>query len=136
VRYDIKTDLFPNFRKNKAFHISNNIREWNHHKRLIKVKVPLSFLLEWFLKYFVPCISKDVATFKVFSKEDAIMRVKQLELIYPQSNMLYDILPDTPRSTFDQTKPKSRTHANGIVGSTKRNPTDQLSNQLQQLSLQ
>jgi len=64
------------------------------------------------------------------------MRVKHLELIYPQCNMLYDILPDTPRSTFDQTKPKSGAHADGIVGSTKINPIDQLSNQLQQLSLQ
>jgi hypothetical protein len=103
---------------------------------LIKVKVPPAFFLEWFLKSLVPYISKDVATSGVFSKEEEIMRAQQLELIYSQSNMLYEILPDAPWSTFDLAKPKSGPHADGIVGSTQNKPTDLLSNQMQQLSLQ
>jgi hypothetical protein len=39
---------------------------------LIKVKVPLDFLLEWFLQYLVLVVSKDVATSGVFSEEEAI----------------------------------------------------------------
>jgi hypothetical protein len=57
------------------------------------------------------------------------MQAPQLDLIYFQSSMLYEILPDTPRSTFDKTKHKSRPHVNGIVGSTQFKPMDQLANQ-------
>jgi hypothetical protein len=60
------------------------------------VKVPPTFFLEWFLKSLVPCVSKDVATSRVFFEEEAIMRAQQLELIYSQSDMLYEILPDAP----------------------------------------
>jgi hypothetical protein len=64
------------------------------------------------------------------------MRAQQLELIYSQSILLYDIFPDTPRSILDKAKQKSGPHADGIVGSTQENSTDQLSNQLQQLLIQ
>jgi hypothetical protein len=81
-------------------------------------------------------VSKDVATSEVFSEEEAIMRAQQLELIYSQSGMLYEILPDAPRSTLDKSKQKFGPHVDGIVGSTQRNSMDLLSNQLQQLSIQ
>jgi hypothetical protein len=50
------------------------------------------------------------------------MRDQQLELIYFNMDMLYDILPDAPWSTFDLTKPKFRPHVDGIVGSHKTSP--------------
>jgi hypothetical protein len=105
-------------------------------KSLIKVPVPPTFLLEWFLKSLVPQLSKDVATSGVFSEEEVIMRAQQLELIYSQSGLLYEVFPDVPRSILDKTRHKSGPHADGIVGSAQANPTDQLSNQLQQLSIQ
>jgi hypothetical protein len=64
------------------------------------------------------------------------MRAQPMELIYSQSIMLYNILPDAPRSTFNLTKLKSGPHDDGIVGSTQSNPTDQLSNQMQHFSIQ
>jgi hypothetical protein len=64
------------------------------------------------------------------------MRAQQLELIYSQSGMLYEILPDAPRSTLDKAKQKFGPHADGIVGSTQSKSMDLLSNQLQQLSIQ
>jgi hypothetical protein len=136
VRYDVDTELLANFEQTKADHISNHIQEWRHRKSLIKVQVPPSFLLEWFLKSLVPCISKDVATSGVFSEEEAIMRAQQLELIYSQSDMLYEIFPDAPQSILDKAKKKFGPHADGIVGSTQGNSIDLLSNQLQQLSIQ
>jgi hypothetical protein len=136
MRYDVSTELLDNFEQSMAIHIFDHIREWRHRKRLIKVKVPLSFLFKWFLKSLVPCISKDVATSRVFSKEEDIMRAQQLELIYSQSGMLYEIFPDAPRSTFDLTKTNFGPHVDGIVGSTQNKPTYHLSNQMQQLSLQ
>jgi hypothetical protein len=64
------------------------------------------------------------------------MRVQQLELIYSQSSLLYDIFPDAPRSILDKARQNYGPHVDGIVGSTQGNSTDQLSNQLQQLSIQ
>jgi hypothetical protein len=82
VRYDVGTELLANFEQTTADHFSNHIREWRCRKSLIKVLVPPTFLLEWFLKYLVSQLSKDVATSGVFSEEDVIMRAQQIELIY------------------------------------------------------
>jgi len=84
---------------------------------LIKATIPLKFILEWFMKSLIPYIYKDVDTLRVFTEEQAIFRVQQLELIYSQSSMLYEIIPYASRSTLDLMKPKSRPHADGIVGS-------------------
>jgi hypothetical protein len=100
------------------------------------VPVPPTFLLEWFLKSLVPQLSKDVATSGVFSEEDAIMRAQQLELIYSQSGLLYEIFPDAPRSILDKTRQRVGPHADGIVGSAQTKPAEQLTKQLQQLSIQ
>jgi hypothetical protein len=48
----------------------------------------MAFLLEWFLKYFHPPISKDVATAEVTTEEETIFKAQQLDLIYAQSGML------------------------------------------------
>jgi hypothetical protein len=128
--------LLANFKQTKEDHISDHIREWRRHKSLIKVPVPPTFLLEWFLKSLVPQLSKDVATSGVFSKEDAIMRAQQLELIYSQSGLLYEILLDAPQSILDKTRQRVGPHADGIVGSAQTNPTEQLTKKLQQLSIQ
>jgi hypothetical protein len=102
---------------------------------LIKVPVPPTFFLEWFLKSLVPHLSKDVVTLGVFSEEDAIMRAQWLELIYSQSSLLYEILPDAPRSILDKTRHIVGPHVDGIVGSTQAKSIDPLSKQLQQLSI-
>jgi hypothetical protein len=96
----------------------------------------MNFLLEWFLKSLVIVVSKDVATSRVFSEEEAILRVQQLKLIYFQSGMLYEILPYVPRSILYKAKKKFGPHVDGIGGSAQGNSTDFLSNQLQQLSVQ
>ena len=96
VRYDADTELLANFEQTSVDHISDHIREWRRRKSLIKVPVPPAFLLEWFLKSLVPQLYKDVATSGLFSKEDAIMRAQQFEIIYSQSGLLYNILPDAP----------------------------------------
>jgi hypothetical protein len=136
VRYDAGTELLANFEQTTTDHISDHIREWRRRKSLIKVPVPPAFLLEWFLKSLVPQLSKDVATSRVFSEEDAIMRAQQFELIYSQSGLLYNILPDAPRSILDKTRQRVGPHADGIVGSAQTKPAEQLTKQLQQLSIQ
>ena len=96
VRYDVGTEFLANFEQTTTEDISDHIREWRCRKSLIKVPVPPAFLLEWFLKSLVPQLSKDVAISGVFSKEYAIMRAQQFELIYSQSGLLYTILLDAP----------------------------------------
>jgi hypothetical protein len=130
VRYDAGTELLTNFKQTTMNHIFDHIREWRRQKCLIKVPVPPTFLLEWFLKSLVPQLSKDVATSKVFSEEDAIMRAQQFELIYSQSVLLYNILPDAPRSILDKTRQSARPHVDGIVGSAQTKPAEKLTKQL------
>jgi hypothetical protein len=67
---------------------------------------------------------------RAFSEEDAIMRGQQLELIYSQSSLLYEILPDAPHSILDKTRQKAGPHADGIVGSTQTKLAEQLTKQL------
>jgi hypothetical protein len=64
------------------------------------------------------------------------MRDQQFELIYSHSGLLYNILPDAPRSILDKTRKRVGPHADGIVGSAQTKPTEQLKKQLQQLSIQ
>jgi hypothetical protein len=78
-------------------HISDHIQYWCRWKRLTKAYIPPEFLLDRFLKFLFPYISKDVSTSGLTSKEEAIVKSQQLDLIYAQSGMLYKILPDVPQ---------------------------------------
>jgi hypothetical protein len=101
---------------------------------LIKTSIPPAFLLEWFLKSLHPPISKDVATSRVTTEEEAIFKAQQLDLIFTQSGMLYHILLDAPRSTYDP-RQNPEPHANGIVGSTNVKSPDLVTSHLKELSL-
>jgi len=63
---------------------------------MIKASIPLEFLLEWFLKSFLPYISKYVLTSGVSTEEEEIFKAQQLNLIYSKSGILYEIIPDAP----------------------------------------
>ena len=74
---------------------------------MIKAFISLEFLLEWFLKSLLPYIAKDVSTYGVQNEEQAIFRAQELDLIYAQSGLLYEIIPNanvlvlTLRSNLD-----------------------------------
>src|SRR5713226_4290285 len=135
VRYDFGTDLLSSFRQNKETHISDHIQEWRRRKSLIKATIPPEFLLEWFLKSLLPYISKDVSTSGVTSEEEAILRAQQLDLIYSQSGILYEIIPEAPRPSHEAGKPKPGPHADGVVGSVTSPTVESLTKQLHQLSV-
>ena len=96
--------------------------------------MPPEFLLEWFLKSLLPYITKDVSTFGVQNKEQAIFRAQELDLIYAQSRILYEIIPNAPRSNFDP-KVKPGPHVDGIIGSNSAKLADSVTKQVSQLSL-
>ena len=107
------------------------MRRW---KRLIKSFIPPKFLLEWFLKSLLPYIEKDVSTSGVQNDEQAIFRAQELDLIYAQSSLLYEIISNALRSSFNP-KVKPGPHANGIVGCASTKPVDSVVKQVIQLSI-
>ena len=58
-----------------------------------------------------------------------------MDLIYSQSGILYEIIPEAPRPTHDVEKPKPRPHAYGVVGSVNSPTVESLAKQLHQLSI-
>jgi hypothetical protein len=98
VRNDVGTNLLSIFFQDKDTHISGHIQEWNRRKWLIKATIPPKFLLEWFLKSLLSYISKDVSTYRVMTEEEAIFKAHQLDIIYAQFKMLYEIILDSPWS--------------------------------------
>ena len=96
VRYDVGAKLLLTFRQDKAMHILDHIQEWHRQKRLIKAFIPPEFLLKWFLKLLLPYIAKDVSTSGVQNEEQAIFTAQELDFIYAQSGLLYEIIPNSP----------------------------------------
>ena len=80
-------------------------------------------------------ISKDVSTSKVTNEEEAILRAQQLDLIYSQSGILYEIIAEAPRPTHDVEKPNPGPHVDGVVGSVNSPTIESLAKQLHQLSV-
>jgi hypothetical protein len=74
VRYDVDIEILSTLRQDKSTHLSDHIQEWRRRKRLIKAYIPLEFLLEWFLKYLFPYISKDISTSWVTLEEEVIFK--------------------------------------------------------------
>ena len=101
---------------------------------MIKAFIPPEFLLEWFLKSLLPYIAKDVFTSGVQNEDQVIFRAQQLDLIYAQSGLLYEIIPNAPRSSFDP-KVKPGPHVDGIVGCAIAKTMDSVEKQVSQFSI-
>ena len=83
----------------------------------------------------MPYISKYVSTSGVTNEEEAILKAQQLELIYSQYGILYEIIPEASRPSHEAEKPKPGPHADGVVGSVNSPTVDSLTKQLHQLSV-
>ena len=69
------------------------------------------------------------------NEEEAILRAYQLDLIYSQYGILYEIIPEAPRPTHDVEKPKPGHHADGVVGSVNSPTIEYLAKQIHHLSV-
>ena len=56
------------------------------------------------------------------TEEKAISRSQYLDLVYSQSGMLYDLIPQAPLPSIDPSKPPAETLVDGIVGSIQSPP--------------
>ena len=72
IRYDPGTELLTSFQQGDATHISDHIHEWQRRRREIKVDIPDSFMLDWFLKSLHPQICKDITMMGPWLEEQAI----------------------------------------------------------------
>ena len=84
---------------------------------MVKTFVPDQLLAEWFIKSMLPSITKDVAKGGVITEELVIARAQYLDLIYTQSGMLYEKIPNAPRSNFNLPPQIKDSHArDGLIG--------------------
>ena len=93
IHYEMGTYILTSLHKNTSTHISDHIHEWRRWKRLIKVLIPIQLFVNWFMKSLFPPISCDVAMGGVVTEEQAINSTQYLDLVYSQSETLYDLIP-------------------------------------------
>ena len=62
VRYDEGVEILFSCHQSTATHITDHIHEWWRRRSLCKIQLAHKIFLDWFLKNFLPPISKDVAS--------------------------------------------------------------------------
>ena len=72
IHYEIGIDLLTSLRQNTSTHISDHIHEWRRRRRIIKAPILDQLLADWFTKYLLPLITRDVAMGSVIIEEQAI----------------------------------------------------------------
>jgi hypothetical protein len=73
---------------------------------LIKAPIPDQLLVDWFTKSLLPPIARDVSMGNVVTEDQAIIVCMQyLDLVYSQSDTLYDLIPNAPHPSNDPPKP-------------------------------
>ena len=69
------------------------------------------------------------------TEEEAILRAQQLDLIYAQSGILYEIIPEVSSSTNNKEKRNPGPHADGVVGLVSTPTIESLAKQIHELSV-
>ena len=111
------TDLLTSLRQNISTHISNHIHEWRRWRRLIKVPILDQLLLDWFMKSLLPPIARVMVMGSVVTEDQAISSAQYMDLVYYQSETLYDLIPQDPHPSIDPSKPPAENLVDGVVSS-------------------
>ncbi len=82
----------------------------------MKVFIPDQILAEWFVKYLLPKIAKDVAKARVVTEEKLIAQAQYLDLVYTQSGKLHEKIPDIPKQNQIVAAPSGSHAADGMIG--------------------
>jgi hypothetical protein len=99
IRYQRNTKLLTSLQQTASTHISNHIHEWIRRIRIIKAHIPDKLLAKWFTKYLLGPITRDVSMGGVVIEEQAISHDRCLDLVYSQTDTLYNMIPHAPRSS-------------------------------------
>ena len=102
---------------------------------MVKALILDALLADWFTKSLLSKISCDVAMSRAITEEDIIRHAQHLDLIYSQSDTLYDIIPQAPRPLNDKPWTALGPHADGVIGSFSTTSVSQATRQLGQLAI-
>jgi hypothetical protein len=117
IRYKTGTKILSSFKQSSSTHISDHIHEWRRRRCLMKVPLSDQLLAEWFTKSLIGPIACDVAMGGVVTKDKVISCAQYLDLVYSQTNTLYDLIPDAPRpyTNATPTPPVASHAADGVI---------------------
>ena len=120
-------EILLSYCQSTATHITDHIHEWRRCRSLCKIELYNRIFLDWFLKNFLPPITKDVASKRSQSEEETILKAQQFDLIYAQSRYLYTVIPDAPHPSTSYRDASGESHAtDGIIGSVSQQPQPRL----------
>ena len=123
IRYDEGVEILLSCCQSTSTHITDHSHEWWRRRSLCKIQLDDRILLDWFLNTLLPPITKDVASERPQSKEEAILKAQQFDLIYFQSGYLYTIIPNYPHPSTSYRDAPGASHAmDDIIGSISEQP--------------
>ena len=123
IRYDEGVEFLLSYHQNTMTHITDHIHEWQWRRSLCKIRLDDMIFLDWFLKTLLPPIAKDITSEHPQSKEEAILKAQQFDLIYAQSGYLYNVIPDAPHAgTSYRDAPRASHAIDSIIGSVSHQP--------------
>lgn len=82
----------------------------------MKVFIPDQILAEWFVKSLLPKITGDVAKAGVITEEKVIAQAQYLDLVYTQSGMLHEKIPDLPKKNEIAAAHSGSHDTDGMIG--------------------
>lgn len=82
---------------------------------MLKFWILDQLLTDWFTTSFFGPIARDIAIGACVTEDQVITRSQYLDLVYSQSGMLYDVLPDSPQP--GTSKAPSTPSVDGVIGS-------------------
>ena len=92
VRYDDGVEILLSCSQSTTTHITDHIHKWQQRCSLCKIQLDDRIFLDWFLKTLLLPIAKDITSECPQSKEEAILKAQQFELICAQSGYLYTVV--------------------------------------------
>lgn len=91
---------------------------------MVKTFVLDQLLAKWSIKSQLPSIIEDVAKGGVIIEDQVISHAQYLDLIYTQSSMLYEKIPNAPQSNFTVPPQLKDSHAgDGLIGTERTHHT-------------
>jgi hypothetical protein len=106
------------FKQSSSTYIYDHIHEWRRRRHLIKVPLLDQLLAEWFTKSLIGLIARDFSMGGVIAEEQAISLAQYLDLIYSQTETLYDLIPNVlhPSTNPTPTPPAASHIVDGVIG--------------------
>ena len=94
TRHQIGIEIIFNFKQPTFTHITYHINEWKCRNNLCEIHMSNEILLYWFIMLLLPIIFTYIVVQLLKINKEAILKVKELDWIYPQHGSLSISLPN------------------------------------------